>query len=107
MGNFNLLNKILLNLQIQSNQLRPSLKASNKNKIVWGNLINPHSRTFSNISIKTYHCDQNRGTKIKCEASHSGLGLALKQELEEEIWAPIAFASQFLNDQEKKYSSIY
>ena len=42
---------------------------------------------------------------VKCDASHSGLGAALGQEIENDVWVPIAFASRFLNDQEKKYST--
>ena len=42
---------------------------------------------------------------MKCDASHSGLGAALEQEVEKDVWVPIVFASRFLNDQEKKYST--
>ena len=42
---------------------------------------------------------------MKCDGSHSGLGAALEQEVEEDVWTTIAFASRFLNDQEKKYST--
>ena len=66
---------------------------------------------FSNILqlianiTKMYHYDQSRNSRVKCDASHSGLGAALEQEKEEDVWVPIAFASRFLNDQEKKYST--
>ena len=50
-----------------------------------------------------YHYDQSRNSRVKCDASHSGLGAALEQEIEKDVWVPIAFASRFLNDQEKKY----
>ena len=52
-----------------------------------------------------YHYDQSRNSRVKCDASHSGLGAALEQEIEKDVWVPIAFASRFLNDQEKKYST--
>ena len=52
-----------------------------------------------------YHYDQSRNSRVKCDASHSGLGAALEQEIEKDVWVPIAFASHFLNDQEKKYST--
>ena len=42
---------------------------------------------------------------MKCDASHSGLGAALEQEIEKDDWVPIVFASRFLNGQEKKYST--
>ena len=66
---------------------------------------------FSNILqlianiTKMYHYDQSRNSRVKCDASHSGLGAALEQEIEKDVWVPIAFASRFLNDQEKKYST--
>ena len=65
---------------------------------------------FSNILqlianiTKMFHYDQNSKTRVKCDASHSVLGAAFEQEVESDIWVPIAFASRFLNDQEKKYS---
>ena len=43
--------------------------------------------------------------RVKCDASHSGLGACLEQEVEPNIWAPIAFASRFLNSAEIKYST--
>ena len=66
---------------------------------------------FSNILqlianiTKMFHYDQNRNTRVKCDASHSGLETALEQEVESDIWVPIAFTSRFLNDQENKYST--
>ena len=56
-------------------------------------------------NITKFHYDQNRNTRVKCDASHSGLGAVLEQEVEGDVWFPIAFASCFLNDQEKKYST--
>ena len=40
---------------------------------------------------------------MKCDASHSGLGACLEQEVIPNVWAPIAFASRFLNSAEIKY----
>ena len=42
---------------------------------------------------------------MKCDASHSGLGASLEQQNAEGEWIPIAFASRYLNTQEKKYST--
>ena len=42
---------------------------------------------------------------MKCDASHSGLGASLEQQNVEGEWIPIAFASRYLNTQEKKYST--
>ena len=52
-----------------------------------------------------FHYDQNRNTRVKCDASHSGLGAALEQVLEGDVLVSVAFASRFLNDQEKKYTT--
>ena len=84
------------------------MKASNKSKFVWGEC---QQTAFSNILqlianiTKKYHYDQSRNSRVKCDASHSGLGAALEQEIEKNVWNPIAFASRFLNDQENKYST--
>ena len=108
MGILNHLQQFLPNIQVHSDQLRPSLKASNKSKFVWGDC---QQTAFSNILqlianiTKMYHYDQNRNSRVKCDASHSGLGAALEQEIEKDVWVPIVFASRFLNDHEKKYST--
>ena len=81
---------------------------SNKQKLVWGT---DQQKAFedtllltSNIT-KMYHYDQKRNSRVKCDASHSGLGAALEQELPDGSWVEISFASRFLNIQEKKYST--
>ena len=61
-------------------------------------------KLIANIT-KIYHYDQSRNTRVKCDANHSGLGAALEQEVEEDVWAPIAFASRLLNEQKKKYNT--
>ena len=115
MGILNHLQRFLPNLQVHSDQLRPSLKASNKSKFVWGKARlcggDCQQTAFRNILqliakiTKMYHYDQGRNSGVKCDASHSGLGAALQQEIENDVWVPIAFASRFLKDQEKKYST--
>ena len=42
-------------------------------------------------------------TRIKCDASRAGLGAALEQRLPSG-WHTVAFASRFLNSNEKRYS---
>ena len=52
-----------------------------------------------------YHFDSSKGSRVKCDASHNGLGACLEQEIEPGVWAPTAFASRFLNKAEAKYST--
>ena len=59
---------------------------------------------LANISKVNYY-DANRETRVKCDASHNGLGATLEQQTDEGSWVPISFASRYLNIQEKKYSS--
>ena len=108
MGILNHLQQFLPNLQVHSDQLRPSLKASNKSKFVWGECQQTAFRNILQLIAditKMYHYDQGLNSRVKCDASHSGLGAALEQEIENDVSVPIAFASRFLNDQEKKYTT--
>ena len=72
------LQRFLPNLHVHSDQLRPSLKASNKSKFVWGE---DKQSAFRNILqlianiTKMYHYDQSRNTRVKCDASHSGIAV--------------------------------
>ena len=52
-----------------------------------------------------YHYDPKRKSRIKCDASHSGLGAVVEQQFTEKTWIPISFASRILKVQEKKYST--
>ena len=49
------------------------------------------------------HYNPQLETRIKCDASRSGLGAALEQ-LTVDGWKPISFASRFLNSSEERYS---
>ena len=46
-----------------------------------------------------------RKLRVKSDASHSGLGACLEQEVKPNYWAPFASASRFLNSAEIKYST--
>ena len=60
--------------------------------------------TVANIT-KIHYYDPKMATRVKCDTSHSGLGATLEQQKAEGEWVPIAFASRYLNIQEKKYST--
>ena len=49
------------------------------------------------------HYNPQLETRIKCDASRSGLGAALEQ-LTVDGWKPISFASRCLNSSEERYS---
>ena len=53
---------------------------------------------------QNYHYNPHLKTRLKCDASKSGLGACLEQETADG-WVPIAFASRQLNSQEAKYST--
>ena len=110
MGILNHMSRFIPNLQMQNHTepLRPSLKADNKEKFFWneeGN--NAFIKTLELIAniTKMHHYDATKQCRIKCDASHKGLGAALEQELEPDNWVPIAFTSRFLNAAEQKYST--
>ena len=60
-------------------------------------------RTIGNIRLdKNSGCEYNQihyydskfANRVKCDASHSGLGASLEQQKAEGEWVPIAFASR-------------
>ena len=58
----------------------------------------------ANVTMN-HHYSTSRKTRLKCDASKLGLGATLEQEVEQDKWVPIAFASRQLNAQELKYST--
>ena len=54
-------------------------------------------------ALENSHCNPQLQTRVKCDASRSGLGAALEQ-LTVDGWKPIAFSSRFLNSCEERYS---
>ena len=57
-------------------------------------------KAVANIAM-IYYYNPSRETRVKCDASHSGLGATLEQNSEQNEWVPTAFASRYLNTQEK------
>ena len=54
--------------------------------------------------MEVRHFDMHRDARIVCDTSHNGLGAILEQ-LNSDGWRPISFASRYLTDAEKKYST--
>ena len=108
MGVLNHLQRFLPNLQLFTEKFRPSLTSSNKEKCIHDKsqqeAFEATLKLMSDITMM-YHYDPKRKSRIKCDASHSGLGAALEQQLTEDTWVPTSFASRFLNVQEKKCST--
>ena len=117
MGSMNHLAKFIPNAANLTEKLRPLLREENEKKKLksvkiqvekfeWGE---EHSQIFELIKIavanitKIHYYDPKMATRVKCDASHSGLGATLEQQKAEGEWVPIAFASRYLNIQEKKY----
>ena len=73
-------------------------------KFEWGDehtvVFDAIKNAVANISKVNYY-DANRDTRVKCDASHNGLGATLEQQTDEGSWVPISFASRYLNSQEK------
>ena len=105
MGSIHSLHKYLPALTESSASLRPLL--SRKNECSW---TSECQVSFENLKnqvaniVEVRHFDINRDTKIVCDASQNGLGAVLEQ-LNSDGWRPISFASRYLNEAEKKYST--
>ena len=119
LGSINHLAKFIPNVASLTEKLRPLLKEENQKKKLknmklpvkkfeWGDV---HTEAFNAIKgavaniTKVNYYDANRQTRVKCDASHDGLGSTLEQQNDEGLWVPISFASRYLNVQEKKYST--
>ena len=105
MGSIHSLHKYLPALAESSPWLR--LLLSRKNEYIW---TSECQISFENLKkqvaniVELRHFDLHRDTRSVCDASHNGLGAVLEQ-LNSDGWRPISFASRYLNDAEKKYST--
>ena len=119
MGSVNHLSKFILNAASLTEKLRPLLKKENEKKKMKNVRLpvkkfewdDQHSVAFedikkavANIALLNYYVSSKQ-TRIKCDASHSGLGATLDQWSNQNEWVPIAFASRYLNSHEKKIST--
>ena len=66
------------------------------------NCFTENKNRIANATANSHYKPQLE-LRVKCDASHSGLGAALEQ-LTVDGWKPIAFASRFLNSCEERYS---
>ena len=105
MGSFHSLHKYLPALAESSASLRPL--SSRKNEYIWNNecqiSFDNLKKQVANI-VEFRHIDIHRDTSIVCNASHNALGAVLEQ-LNSDGWRPTSFASRYLNEAEKKYST--
>ena len=114
MGSINHLAEFIPNAASLTEKLRPLLREENEKKKLkrvkiqvkkfeWGE---EHSEIFELIKTaganitKIHYYDPKMATRVKCDASHSGLGATLEQQRAEGDWVPFAFASRYLNIQE-------
>ena len=119
MGSINRLSKLIPNAASLPDKLRPFLKEENEKKKI-KNIRLPvktfdwnrkHSVVFEEIKKAVAKIAllndfiPSRETRVKCDASHSGLEATLDQWSDQNEWVPIAFAFRYLNTQEKKYST--
>ena len=96
LGSVHHLTKFVPNLAIQCSVFRDLLKKDNKYK--WEH---KHQIAFENIKLhiknitENTHYDSTRKTRVRTDASRSGLGAVLEQESNKR-WETIAYASRFL-----------
>ena len=86
------------------NPLRALLKKNTK--FVWNTEHEIHFQAIENKvanATENTHFNPHLETRIKCDASRAELGAALEQR-SPAGWHTVAFASRFLNSNEKRYS---
>ena len=105
LGAIQYLSKYIENLSAQTDLLRQLLKKNNE----WS-WTPEHSEAFTQLKNKITeipclaHYSSNLPNTITTDASTKGLGATLWQEQHNGELKPIAFASRFLSDTEKKYA---
>ena len=110
MGTLNRLQRFIPDSRTHTVHFRASLKACKKQSFLWGAEKNKAFNDIINMIANIpslYHFNSSKGSRVKCDASHNGLGACLEQEFEPGVWAPTAFVSRFLNNAEVKYSTYW
>ena len=104
-GSINQFNKFIPNLASLSTPFRELMQKIKPFK--WSTV---HTEAFEKIkkeicnTVTNHHFDVKLNTRVKCDASHLGLGASIEQD-HRGNWKTIAFASRFLNIAELKYST--
>ena len=104
LGSVHHLSKFIPNLAKICHLLRPLLKKNEK--FIWSENHQTHFEHIKTVianATENTHFNPTLETRIKCDASRQGLGAALEQ-LDCEGWKTVAFASRFLDSNEKRYS---
>ena len=105
MGSINHLSKFIPNAASLTDQLRPLLSEENEKKKMKNvklpvkkfELGEKHSLIFEEIKkavtkiAQTHYYDPKKNTRVKCDASHSGLGATLEQKTDNECTYCVRF----------------
>ena len=105
MGSINQFNKFIPKLASLSAPFREFMQK--KKPFKWSTVhVEAFEKTKKEIcnTVTNHHFDVKLNTRVKCDASHLGLGASIKQD-HRGIWKTAAFASRCLNVAELKYST--
>ena len=92
MGTLNHLQRFIPDLHTYKIHFRESLKAFKNQSFRWGEEQDNAFKSIINLVAKIpnlFHYDSSKKSRVKCDASHNGLGACLEQEIEPGVWAPI------------------
>ena len=104
LGSLHYLGKFLPHISQLCHPLCPLHKVNTQ--FIWTNALECHFQHIKEkvaIATENTHFNYHLETRIICDASRARLGAALEQ-LSPTGWHTVAFSSQFLNSNEKRYS---
>ena len=102
MGTLNHLQRFIPELHKYTVAFRASLKAENKKSFLWGEEQDTAFQKILDLIANIpnlYHYDALKASRVKCDASHSGLGACLEQEVAPNVWARLRLPLGFLIQQ--------
>ena len=101
-GTLNHLQRFIPELHKYTVAFRASLKAENKKSFLWGEeqdtAFQKILELIANIP-NLYHYDASKTSRVKRDASHSGLRAGLEQEVAPNVWARLRLPLGFLIQQ--------